>query len=63
MMPYDTYRLYQIERSKSQAEIRRADQQAARLVSAGSRLLRALTQLPLAAREPSPAAGRAVRPA
>ena len=26
-MPYDTYRLYQIERAKSPAEVRRADEQ------------------------------------
>ena len=26
MMPYDTYRLYQIERVKSPAEVRRADE-------------------------------------
>ena len=29
-MPYDTYRLYQIQRVKSPAEVRRADEQAAR---------------------------------
>jgi predicted dithiol-disulfide oxidoreductase (DUF899 family) len=28
MMPYDTYRTYQIERPKSLAEVRRADEQA-----------------------------------
>ena len=33
MMPYDTYRLYQIERTKSPAEIRRADEQAAQVAS------------------------------
>jgi hypothetical protein len=40
-MPYDTYRLYQIERPKSPAEVRRADEQAARLASAVSSLFRA----------------------
>jgi hypothetical protein len=44
MMLYDTYRLFQAERAKSRAEIRCADQQAARLASAVSRLLRALTR-------------------
>jgi hypothetical protein len=34
MVPYNSYRLYQIERAKSPAEIRRADEQAARLASA-----------------------------
>jgi hypothetical protein len=29
MVPYDTYRLYQIERAKSPYEIQRADRQAA----------------------------------
>ena len=29
MVPYDTYRIYQIERAKAPAEARRADQQAA----------------------------------
>ena len=33
-MPYDTYRLHQIERVKSPAEVRRADEQAARLAAA-----------------------------
>jgi len=31
MMPYDTYRLYQVERVKSPAEVGRADKHAARL--------------------------------
>jgi hypothetical protein len=38
MMPYDSYRLYQTERAKSPAEIRRADEQAGRLASAVSSL-------------------------
>jgi hypothetical protein len=44
MMPYDTYRLYQIERAKSPAEVRRADEQAARLASAASSLFRGITR-------------------
>jgi hypothetical protein len=42
MMPYDTYRLYQIERAKSPAETRRADEQAAQLASAASSLFRSI---------------------
>jgi hypothetical protein len=42
MMPYDTYRVYQIERAKSPGEIRRADEQAARLASAVSWLFRGI---------------------
>jgi len=34
VIPYDTYRLYRIERAKSAAEARYADEQAARLASA-----------------------------
>ncbi len=34
MMPYDSYRLYQLKRAKSAAEIRRADEQAGRLAYA-----------------------------
>jgi hypothetical protein len=44
MMPYDTYRLYQIERTKSPAEVRHADEQAARLASAASSLFRSITR-------------------
>jgi hypothetical protein len=44
MMPYDTYRLYQAERSKSPREIHNADQRAAQLASAVSGLFRAITQ-------------------
>lgn len=43
-MPYDTYRLHQIERAKCPAEVRRADQQAAGLAGAVSSLLRGITR-------------------
>jgi hypothetical protein len=43
MTPYDTYRLYQIERPKSVAEIRYADERAGRLAAAAARMLRRLT--------------------
>jgi hypothetical protein len=43
MMPYDTYRLYLVGRAKSPAEVRRADEQTARVASAMSSLLRGIT--------------------
>jgi hypothetical protein len=42
MMPYDSYRLYQIERAKRPAEIRHADEQAARMASAASSVFRSI---------------------
>jgi hypothetical protein len=44
VMPYDTYRLYQIERVKNPAEVRRADEQSARLAAAASALFRGITR-------------------
>jgi hypothetical protein len=44
MMPYDTYRTYQIERAKSPAEVRRADEQAARGAAAVSSLFGSITR-------------------
>ncbi|HVR06751.1 MAG TPA: hypothetical protein VMW75_01780 [Thermoanaerobaculia bacterium] len=58
MMPYDNYRLYQIERTKSPAEVRHADEQAARLVSAASSLFRGITRPWRAMRRSSPVAPR-----
>ena len=52
-MPYDTYRLYQIERTKSPAEVRHADEEAARLASAASSLFRGLIRPWRAIRRPS----------
>jgi hypothetical protein len=43
-MPYDAYRLYQIQRTKSSAEIRRADEQAARIASALAALFEVITR-------------------
>ena len=63
MMPYDINRLYQIERAKSPAEVRRADEQAARLASAASSLFRRITRPWRARRRPSPAATRVTCPA
>ena len=55
MMPYHSYQLYQIERAKNPAEIRRADEQAARLASAASSLIRSITRPVRVMRRPSPA--------
>jgi hypothetical protein len=53
MMPYDTYQLYQVERAKSPAEIRHADEQAGRLASAASSLFRGITRPWRARRRPA----------
>jgi hypothetical protein len=58
MMPYDTYRLYQIERMKSPGEAPRADEQAGRLASAVPSLFRGITRSARAMRRPLPAAAR-----
>ena len=57
-MPYDTYRLYQIQRAKSPGEVHRADEQAARLASALSSLFRSITSPARAILRPLPAAAR-----
>ena len=44
MMPSDSYRLYQVEREMSAAEVRRADEQAGRLAAAVGRLVRGITR-------------------
>jgi hypothetical protein len=38
MMPYQSYQIYQIERTKTRAEIRRADEQVGHLAEGVSRL-------------------------
>lgn len=58
MMPYDTYRLYQIERAKSPAEVRRADEQAVRFAFARFSLFCHIMRPVRAARRQLPAAGR-----
>jgi len=55
MVPYDTYRIYQIERAKSLAEVRRADAHAARVASAISSLFRGITRPVRTVRGPAPA--------
>ncbi len=52
MVP-NTYRIYQIERVKSPAEVRRADEQAARVASALSSLFRGITRPVRSVRRPS----------
>ena len=44
MIPYDAYRLYQIQRTKSSAEIRRADEQTARIASVLAALFEVITR-------------------
>jgi hypothetical protein len=56
MVPYDTYRIYQIQRAKSAAEVRCADAQAARLASALSSLFRGITRPARTVRRRAPAA-------
>jgi hypothetical protein len=58
MMPYNNYRLYEIERTKTPAEIRRADEQAAWLAAAASSLLCGIRRPVRAMRRSSPAATR-----
>jgi hypothetical protein len=42
MMPYQVYQLYQIERPKSAAEMRSADERAGRTAAAVARMVRRL---------------------
>jgi hypothetical protein len=59
MIPYDSYRLYQLERAKSPAEIRHADEQAARLAAVASLLFRGVTgAIMRSMREPASAASQ-----
>jgi hypothetical protein len=54
VIPYDnTYRIYQIERSSSPAEVQSADAQAARLACAISSLFRGMVQPARAIRRPA----------
>jgi len=56
-MPYDAYRLYQIQHTKSSAEIRRADEQAARIASALAALFDLITRRQHIAPDGRPAQG------
>jgi hypothetical protein len=62
MMPYDTYRLYQVERTKSAAEVQRADEQAARFAAAASSPFRGIMRPARAVLRPYLAAGRGGAP-
>ena len=44
MMPYQAYQLYQIERPKSRAEIRQADEQRGRVAESVTALWESVTQ-------------------
>lgn len=61
-MPYESYRLYQVERAKSRAEIHRADEQAARLASTVPWLLRVISGRVRAACRSRPAAAATAHP-
>ncbi len=61
MMPYQAYQLYQIERPKSRAEIRRADEQLGRMAESVTALRERMTQRVTACAGPLRSFGR--RPA
>jgi hypothetical protein len=63
MVPYDTYRIYQIERVKSPAEVRRADEQAAQVAAAISSVVRGIARTVRGGRRPSAAVSGLPRPA
>ena len=64
MVPYDTYRIYQIERAKSLTEVQWADEQAARFASAVSSLFGGSMRPVRAVRALHPAGSRGLpRPA
>jgi hypothetical protein len=44
MMPYQSYQIYQTERTKTRAEIRRADEQLGHMAESVSRLWRHATR-------------------
>jgi hypothetical protein len=60
MVPYDSYRIYQIQRTRSLAEIRRADEQAARLAATVSWVFRGITRPVRAMRALPPVVSRSL---
>jgi hypothetical protein len=58
MMPIDSYRLYQVERVKSGAEVRYADEQLGRLAATVSGRFQAIARPAPARRRPRPAGRR-----
>jgi hypothetical protein len=64
VVPYGTYRIYQIERAKGLAEVRRADEQAAWFAAALSSLFGGIMRPVRAMRALHPAGSRGLpRPA
>jgi len=64
MVPYDTYRMYQIERPKSMHEIRQADERAGQFAAALSSLFGGIARPVRAIRRRHPAVSRSLlRPA
>jgi hypothetical protein len=64
MVPYDTYRIYQIERAKSLAEVQRVDEQAAQFAAVVSSLFGGIMRPVRAVRALHPAGSRGLpRPA
>jgi hypothetical protein len=63
MMPYEAYRLYQIEHAASDGEARRVGEQEARLASAVSALVRGITRPVRAARRQHTASRSVPHPA
>jgi hypothetical protein len=62
MMPYQAYQVYQAERPKSAAEIRRADEQLGHLAENMSWLWQRVIQPVVALRGPAPRCWSAQRP-
>jgi hypothetical protein len=60
VMPYDAYRLYQVERAKSSTGVQHADEQLGQLAAAASWLFRGITQPARAVWRPYPVMARGV---
>ena len=60
MMPYQPYQVYQAERTKTAAEIRRADEQLGQMAANMSRRWRRATRPVARFRSPSPSRGSAL---
>lgn len=61
MGPYEAYRLYQVERPKSAAELRLADERAGQLAAAAAGMVRQLTR-PAWRKQPARRRGIAQQP-
>jgi hypothetical protein len=60
MMPYQAYQIYQAERTKTAAEIRRTDEQLGHMAANMSWLWRRATRPAARFRSPSPSPGSAL---